>query len=105
MVPSRRLTADRLKGDISLESGGMMSEDGFRRRWAQSYAFSCFSLVRRFLRAVLSSELHDVKHSEQLRIAQLRLTILSKKESMRWSFVVTVQSQELISFDRNGQGS
>ena len=67
---------------------------------------SCFSLDRRFLRVVLLSELQDVKHSGQSKVAQLRLTILSKKESMRWSFVVeTVPSQELISSDRNGQVS
>ena len=66
----------------------------------------CFLLVRRSLRVVLLSEPHDLKHSGQSKVAQQPLTILSKKESMRWSFaVVTVPSQELISSDRNGQKS
>ena len=61
-------------------------------------------LIGPTLRAVLLSEPHDPNHSGQLKVAQQRLTTLSKKESTHWSFVVaTVPSQELTSSDQNGQ--
>lgn len=39
---ARLLVADRLKGDISLEWGGMMSEDGSRRWGGQRTIRSIF---------------------------------------------------------------
>lgn len=105
MVRAKLLAVDRLKGDISSESGGMISEDG-TLRWAKNYAFSCLSFIRWSLRAVLLSVLHDLNHSGQLKVAQQRLTISSKKGSTLWLFVVvTVPLQELIFSDRNGQPS
>jgi hypothetical protein len=71
-----------------------------------NYMFPFCLLVRRFLRVVLLSGLHEIKHSGRSKVAQQRRTILSKKELTHWSFVVvTAPSQELISSDRNGQGS